>query len=171
MVGGYNITVRGTYYKSVSGGGKGKELSSYTFDVKLPSMDSALSVIKNKILNSVLSKKYSDYVSYRTHEITNVVPFGKIKAVNLSVWQMNRNALEDYIAEGKLLVKPHLYPELLELRRAVSMCEQDISRFENHQNKVEEDFELTSSIRALNPELYENASPKSEEADLIDNIL
>ncbi len=164
MVGGYKITIEGTYYKSVSGGGKGKELSNYSIEVNLPSMDSALSVIKNKVLNAVLKKKYNDYVSYRTHDIVNVEPFGNIKSVNLSVWQMNRDALEEYILEGKMQVHAYLYPTLLELRRAVSMLEQDPNKFESHQRLVEEDFELTSSIRELNPELYTNAAfkPKSK---------
>ena len=74
VLSGYKITVEGQYYVAL-GEGKGKGLKRYKLDINLPSMDSALSVIKNKILDPILSKLYIDYVSYRTHNITNVRPF------------------------------------------------------------------------------------------------
>lgn len=162
MLSGYTVTVEGQFFVAV-GGGKGRGLRRYRFDVKLPTMDSALSIIKNKILDMVLMRKFEDYVTYRTYNIVNVVPFGKATDAKLTVWQMNRNALEKYIRENELPVKSKLYPVLTSLREATEMAEREPDRFLRVQEQTEKDFKLTNALRELNPELY-------EEADVLDNL-
>jgi hypothetical protein len=150
---GFKVTVEGMYFVSV-GEGKGKGVRQYSFDINLPSMDCALSIIKNKILDVVLAKKYPDYVSYRTHNIVNVVPFGNVPNARLNIWQMNRPTVESYVFENSLPVKLELYPTLMDLRNAVDMAERDPDRFARVQKQTEEDFKLTNALRELNPEMY-----------------
>ncbi len=159
---GYRITVEGQYFVA-TGEGKGKAIKRYNIVINLPSMDCALSIIKNKILNVVLAKKYPDYVSYRTHEIIDVKPFGNVTQVTATLWQMNRETVESYIHENELPVKAHIYETLMALRQAVEMSESDPDNFLLTQEKAEKDFKLTQSLRELNPELYAKPEEKSGE--------
>lgn len=159
---GYKITVEGQYF--VVAGEKRKSLSSYKFDINLPTMDSALSIIKNKILDTILPKLYSDYAGYRTHHITNVEPFGNVTQAKAVLWQMNRPTILSYIQENELPVKHRIYETLMELRQAVEMAEADPDNFLIKQEEKEKDFNLTSTLRELNPELYvsKEKQPKDE---------
>lgn len=152
MLSGYKITVEGQYF--VAMGERKKGVKQYKLNINLPTMDCALSIIKNKILDVVLPKLYSDYTSYRTHNITNVEPFGNVPQNRADLWQMNRQTVESYIHEGELPVKAHIYPTLMGLRQAVQMAEADPDNFAKVQEQTEKDFKLTEQLRELNPELY-----------------
>ncbi len=157
MQSGFTVTIEGQYFYSV-GEGKGKALKKYSFDINLPTMNAALSIIKNKLLDKILSKKYEDYVTYRTHFITNVKPFGEVGYAKVEIWQMNRPDLIAYAREKELPLKFDIYPGLMELRNAVEMAESDPDRFERIQKDAEAEFEFTTTLRELNPELYGDAS-------------
>ena len=149
---GYHVSVEGQYF--VVAGEKKKTLKEYSIVVNLPTMDSALSVIKNKLLDIVLPKKYPDYAGYRTHHIVDVQPFGNVVQAKAELWQMNRVTIHSYIAENELPVNTDIYDSLLELRQAVEMCEADQDNFLRVQAQKEEEYKLMSSIRDLNPELF-----------------
>lgn len=173
MASGYKITVEGQYYCSVPMG-KGRGLARYSFEVNLPTMDQALAVIKNKILDKVLSKKYKDYVSYRTFNIVNVQPFGDATKVNLDIWQMNRPLLLEHIRKNSLPVNTDLFPVLLDLRNAVDLVKADLDRFISFQKKVEKEFALNNSLKDLNPELYGYDAPvwdnKTDDKNIVDDL-
>ncbi|MDP7429980.1 MAG: hypothetical protein QGG97_00360 [Flavobacteriales bacterium] len=163
MKSGYKITVVGQYY--VHAGERRKTLKSYRFAIKLPSMDCALSVIKNKILDTVLPKLYSDYAGYRTHDIVDVEAFGDIAPAKAELWQMNRATIISYIQENELPVLEEIYETLMELRQAVEMAEADPDRFKRVQEEKEKDFKLLGELRSLNPELFPEADTKSAEVE------
>lgn len=152
MLSGYKVTVEGQYF--VSAGNKQKTLSQYKLDVNLPTMDRALSIIKGKILDLFLPKKYPDYSGYRTHQITNVVAFGNVAQAKAVLWQMNRPTILSYIKENELPVNDAIYDTLMELREAVELAETDPDRFLRFQASKEKDYKLTSQLRELNPDFY-----------------
>ncbi len=162
MQSGFTVTLEGQYFYSV-GEGKGKALKKYSFDINLPTMVAALSIIKNKLLDKILSKKYEDYVTYRTHVITNVKPFGEVGYAKVEIWQMSRPDLIAYAREQELPVKFDIYPALMELRNAIEMAESDPDRFDRLQKDAEEEFEFMSTLRELNPELYKDAPDTIDE--------
>ncbi len=168
---GFEVTVEGTYFVKE---GKDKGLRSYSFNFKLPEMEAALSIIKNKVLDRVLKKKYEDYVSYRTYQITNVKPFGDARLVGgFDLWSSSRDEVEKYIRKSELPVKLKYYPTLMSLREAVQLVEADESRFLLNQAQLEKDFEFTESLRALNPDMYDEAedAPNRDDgqSDLLTN--
>lgn len=154
MLSGYELTIEGQYYITL-GDNKGAGLKRYKFKIKLPTMDCALSIIKGKILDVVLPKLYPNYTTYRTHNITNVLPFGNAVEARLNIWQMNRQTVESFIQENELPVITKLYPELMKLREAVEMAQADPDRFARVQKETEKDYKLTTALRELNPELYQ----------------
>ena len=158
---GYKITVEGQYF--VVAGENRKSLKSYHFDINMPSMDSALSVIKNKILDVILPKLYPDYAGYRTHNIVDVQPFGNVPRNKAELWQMNRPTVISYINEYELPVIEHIYETLMELRQAVQMAEADPDNFQRVQADKEKDYKLTSELRILNPDLYSKPEEEKEQ--------
>ena len=159
---GYKITVAGQYF--VREGERRLSLKSYKFDINMPSMDSVLSVIKNRVLDVVLKQKYEDYVSYRTHEILDVQPFGDIAPQKAVLWQMNRPTILSYISENELPVEPEIYETLMDLREAVQMAEADPDNFKKVQDDKRENHKILSGLRELNPELF----PQPEGGDKTD---
>ena len=158
---GFDLTVEGDYFVTE---GKHKGLARYEFEFRLPSMDSALSIIKNKVLDMVLKKKYPDYVSYRTYQITKVKPFGTAVLSGFDLWSASREEVEKYIRKEELPVKVKFYPSLMNLREGVQLAEADPDRFLLNQKKLEEDFVFTQELRALNPGMYaEDEEPATED--------
>lgn len=158
---GFEVTVEGDYFVT---DGKNKGLERYAFNFKLPSMDSALSVIKNNVLDLVLKKRYTDYVSYRTYQITKVVPFGTAQVLGFDLWSASRDEVEKYTRKRELPVKIKYYPTLMALREAVILAESDEDRFLLNQAKLEEDFKFTEQLRILNPDMYVEAEEVVEDA-------
>ena len=160
---GYKITVEGQYF--VKEADKGKTLKQYSFDINLPSMDRALSIIKNHILDKVLSKKYPDYCGFRTHDIVNVEAFGNVAQVKAVLWQMNRPTIISYIREQELPVKEYIYEKIMDLRQAVESCEADLDNYMRIQEKREEEYKLLKGISSLNPEWYDVVPGTPEEVN------
>lgn len=165
---GFDLTVEGDYFVKE---GANKGLRRYSFDFRLPSMDSALSVLKNKVLDFVLKKEYGDYVSYRTYQITKVKPFGTAVLLGFDLWSASREEVEKYIRKEELPVKVKFYPSLMNLREGVQLAEADPDRFLLNQEKLEEDFIFTEQLRALNPDMYADAEDTVTEDDGKSDIL
>ncbi|MCP4990968.1 MAG: hypothetical protein GY928_34455 [Colwellia sp.] len=160
---GYKVKVEGEYIASTVS--KGKVIQNYSVEVNLPTMDCALSILKGKVLPKVLSKRYKDFVRLRSQHIMQATPFGDVVPTKAVLWQMNEKTIHSYIKENSLPVKPHLYENLLALRTAVQLAEDDPDRFARKQGKLEKDFKVDSGLRALNPEFYDNDSePTSQDA-------
>jgi len=95
---GYKVTVEG-FYSAPSVDTPGRKVKRpYAMEVNLPSLEGALSVIKNKMLDKVLKMKYPDYVTYLTHEITNVTPLTPDTPESNNVAFMSAAGLLNFIA-------------------------------------------------------------------------
>lgn len=157
---GFRIKIFGEYIARTGETGKDRVVKNYECEAILPSMDSALSVIKNKILYPLLSKKYSDFISFRTYHIKTVQPLGPksvLESRRIEIKYMDREALLDLISEKNLPVDPEYYPSLITLREAVELASEDpqgyIKRFERQKG----DLELDRELAKLNPNLSEEA--------------
>jgi len=159
---GFKVTVEGTYYAPSAVIGK-KAIKPYNITVVLPDMKCALSVIKNKLLNKVIPKTYPDYTSFRTHSIIDVVNLDGSEAsiADLTVREMNRPQIAEYIANKRLSVDIDAFPELDDLRDSVRLAETDPEAFKVRQDEAKKDIELNASLEDLNPDLNKNAEEKT----------
>lgn len=151
---GYKVVVQGDYYASAPG--HGKMVKRYKVEVMLPSMDRALSVIKNKILQPLLKNKLPDYLSFRTYEIVSYEAVGGVKSpTNIPVHIMNRPELIKYIEDEGLPVKVKDFIEIQDLRDAILYAVQDPIGYEKKFTEKKADAAENKALKELNPGITE----------------
>lgn len=151
---GYKVVVQGDYYASAPG--HGKMIKRYKIEVMLPSMDRALSVIKNKVLQPLLKNKISDYLSFRTYEIVSYEPVGGAESPsNIPVHVMNRPELVKYIKDEGLPVKAVDFIEVQDLRDAILYAVQDPVGYEKKFTEKKADAAENKALKDLNPGITE----------------
>lgn len=161
---GARYTVAGDYY--IRQGDKGRAIKTYRVEVCLPEVrKDALSIIKNKILDLAIKKKYPDSIGYRTHVIVKTQILGDENSTKLSIDQKDRNQVIDMIAEEDLPVEAKLYPDLSDLRAAVIEAQADPDSFAKRQASKKEELELNKSIMDANPELSPARLDEEPEAE------
>ena len=153
---GYALTIRGEV--AVQGvEGKGNSIQAYTETVKVPSLDCALSVAKNKILPVLLAKKIPGYQGVITHEVIDAKPFGKAREPRglAQMNYMNREQLSLLVEELGLSDKidGDLYPTISGLRKMILLASESPDMFDKKLPKLLEDLQLSAELAELNPEL------------------
>lgn len=147
---GYAITVEGEYYEA-SKEIRGKNArAEYSVVVTLPSLEGALSVIKNKLLDKMLKMRYPGYVSFRTHKIAKVVPLTNDLPDSDDLQYMSEEKLKSFITFKKVPVNPVDYPVLSDLRDAVIDYVLNPKGFEAREAKRKADREETNELLAMN---------------------
>lgn len=94
----YRITLTGEYYTKAAGNTVAT-VRPYKENFILPSLESALSVIKGKLLGSKLRQTHPDYETYRTHTVTNIqLVHGMVNraVLNMAFSEMELLDLDDY---------------------------------------------------------------------------
>ncbi len=149
------------YYFALAAGVRGKKVKRpYKIQVRVASPDGALSVIKNKLLDRVLAKKYPDYHTYHTHEITELTNLsGEALMGYTNVRIMNFNQIADYVRHNNLPLKLELYTELDTLRTMVFLAETNAVEFERKQILLESEAREDAALAKLNPDLFDIAKP------------
>lgn len=117
---GYAVTVEGLY-SVVSTDVPGRKVQrSYTIVCNLPSLEGALSVIKNKLLDKMLRMKYPGYVTYHTHEIVDVKPLSANEPLSDNVAYMTLEQLVAYVKSYKVPISlPDYANDVKNIRAAV----------------------------------------------------
>lgn len=151
---GYEITVGGEciVYSDAADRSKGKMTKPYEIKVRLKSLDSALSIIKNRVLEPVLRKKFPEYYKFRTHEILDVVPLGDTSERADQIDAMNRQQLLKFIKDEGLPVDPSLFKKIGKLREAITKAVTDPKGFPDWQEDQKRSKEEADDILARNPE-------------------
>lgn len=101
----YEITITGEYYTKKAAGTEVASIYPYKVAFILPSLDSALAVIKGKLLNDKLKQVYDTYETYRTHSVTGVkLVTGSVdqSVVNLPINELTLVQLDDYCVVKRL---------------------------------------------------------------------
>jgi len=109
------VTVEGEYYCLTEGH---KDTQPYKEDFIVPREEGALSLIVNKLLKARLQKKYPGAKTYRTHEITQTKPAGKV-STKKEIKDMNREELSNYIIANDLPLEAKDFWMVKDLRREV----------------------------------------------------
>jgi len=150
---GYRLTLRGDYYASVPGR-KGNDKKTYDgVQVNVPRLEGALSLVKNKLIKAVLSKKFDDFVAVRTMRVVKSEPLSINSPKTRHLAYMDRAGLEAFVKEEKAPIDLDAYPDETCLREAVIDWVQNpggfVKREADRQAKRKEEAEL----RKLNPDL------------------
>ncbi len=159
---GYLVKVRGDYFAAAAG--NRKIIARYELEVKLPTMDRALSIIKNKLLDPLLKRKYPDYINYRTHEMVSFKALGSAgDPKHLPLHLQGREQLIEHIEKKKLAIDPIIYPELTGLRKAIALCETDPKKYVQVAKADKSEFLENKALADLNPALKEKGSVPAKE--------
>ena len=165
---GYAVTVAGKY-AAPSVDVPGKKLSKdYRLVVNLASLDSALSTIKNKMLDKMLKMKYQDYVTYLTHEIVDVKPLTPDTPESNNVAYMSVEALLAFIKHRDVPVDPKDYDggrDARNIRAAVTDFLLNPKGFKEREERRLASIAEDRALAAMNPELDAPATASVEGAD------
>ena len=160
----FKVTVRGTYIARSAVSNNEKILKNYEIEAVVEKTDTALSDIKNFLLDGLLKAKYGDYHTYLTHVIHKVEPIGEVNPrvmMNLPVKLMSRELLEGYIAMKELPVDATMFPEIGELRDMILLAQDSISGFKKLMEKRRPSIETKMNLARLNPAAFK----EGEEVD------
>lgn len=161
-INGCLVTVEGNYFALAGSVDRKKVKKPYKIKVKVASPEGALSVIKNKLLDKVLAKLYTDYHTYHTHEITELTDLqGNALMGYTNVRIMNFNQIANYIKVNNLPLKLELYTELDTLRTMVFLAETNKKEFVRKQALLEIEAKEDAILAELNPDLFDIRKPIS----------
>lgn len=151
--GGYAVIVRGEYY-AAHPDFQGKNLAKpYEIEVNLPSLDKAMSVIKNKLLAPMLKKKFSDYVRYRTYKVADVRPLSPSMPPAKNLKFAAREALVEYATENRVPIDTNDYPDTEILREALVDFALNPKGFVEREKQRQADRKETAELAAMNPDI------------------
>jgi hypothetical protein len=151
---GYAVTVEGDYLTPSAEVPSKKVKKPYKITVNLTSLEGALSVIKNKLLDKMLKLKYPGYVTYSTHEITDVKTLSSDTPPVDNVAFMDRPKLLSFIEFRRVPVDVKAYgDDLKNLRAAVVDFILNPKDFEKREEKRLKDLAETRELEKLNPEV------------------
>jgi hypothetical protein len=157
----FEVKVEGEYFARSGVMGAEVVIKNYEVVVKLPTMDRAMSVIKNKLLRLALSAKYEDFKAPRTWNITSIKPGNEAskKAMKgLPVMYLDREALVGMIDDQSLAVDASLYPSLYKLREAITLCKANPEHFKKQQEINRPGLIEDQILADLNPGLIPKTS-------------
>lgn len=147
----YEVTVEGQYYAAGREGGR--TIRKYVLKFKLPSLDSALSVIIKHMLDNKLRETYEDYVDYRTHDITETRILGETPdtaVLSIPIGKMSFGQLVDFCALRSLFIDPHKFSLIDDARLAVIQAWGDKQQAMADEKERQEKDKQGAELRALN---------------------
>ncbi len=154
------VTVEGNYFALAGSVDRKKVKKPYKITVRVAAPEGALSVIKNKLLDRCLAKRYNDYHTYHTHEITGFTDLqGNALMGYTNVRIMNFNQIAQYVRNNQLPLKLDLYTDLDTLRTMVFLAETNRKLFDTKQLVLEKEAIEDAQLAELNPDLFDSKHP------------
>ncbi len=159
---GFLVTVEGDYFGAPRSGDRKKEKFPYRIQVKVPTPEGALSLIKNKLLDKVLRRNYDNYFAYRTHQLVSITQVDGSKVYGLTDPRlMDFNDLAAYVKQNNLPLKLELYTDLGYFRTMVHLAQTNQREFLIKQANLEQDCEEDRMLAELNPDLLGDSQAQS----------
>jgi len=153
---GYKVTVEGNYSApSVDTPGR-KVKCRYSIEVNLPSLEGALSVIKHKMLDKMLKVKYPNYITYLTHEITDVHPLTPDTPESNNVAYMSATGLLNFVATRGVPIDINDYDggkDIRSIRAAVTDYLTNPKDFKMREDRRLAAVRVDKELEAMNPTL------------------
>lgn len=147
----YCVTVSGQYYANINGL---KTFQHYKEEFKLTSMDCALSIIKNTLLDARLRRTQEHYAGFRTYKIENVRTQGQAHTpspavLNLPIENMTVAQLNDFCLLRGFSIDPYK-GELESVRAQVLKANRDYIVEDMKNTEAKRQLEADDALRALN---------------------
>lgn len=151
----YEVTIKGQYVAKVENGDK--TAKPYEVQIKTPELYPNLkSVAKNRLLPSLLGRKYPDFYRLRTYDITHTVDLENPKAIPPDIGFMSMDQLRSHIQKRRLPIETELFTSPMDLRAAIKRYEDSPEHYVRWQTeykaKAAEDAKLFNILEALNPD-------------------
>lgn len=151
---GYRVAVRGEYFAFAPGGGREKVKKPFNAAFNLPSLDGALGVIRGRLLDKYLNKKYTDFVSARTCCIVSATPLSDATPESTNLRYMPAERLLRYIEDHKVPIDPALYGEdEAGLRASVIDFVQNPKGFPEREARRVDSMKADRALAELNPDI------------------
>jgi len=149
------LTVEGQYYAD------GKKLKKYSYQCKLPKMEAALSVIKNKIEQRKLNKLLPDFVAVRTRAIVDVQSELGLSAAPKTdnIAEMTLDQVSELVIQKELPIDPTEYTDIIELRKDTADALQNLEMFLKTKKERAEKKAEEKELEELNPDLADDDEP------------
>ena len=148
---GYAVTVRGIYTVPAADAPGKKLKKDYEIVANVATLEGALSTIKNKLLDKMLRMKYPGYVTFLTHEITDVRALSADTPPADNVAYMNFDDLKAHIRRERAPIDPKNYEgDVVGLRAAVVDFTLNPKGFSEREEKRLADRKETAELEALN---------------------
>jgi len=163
------VTVEGDYFALASDDGRKKNKKRYKIEARVASPDGALSLIRNKLLDRILTKKYADFHTFRTHEITKITDLnGKALIGYTNVRLMDFNQIAEYVKANNLPLRLELYTDLGTLRDMVFLAETNTKEFAIKQAQLVKEVAEDRLLAELNPDLFDGVPVETPKLDIVD---
>ncbi len=163
------VTVEGDYFALASDDGRKKNKKRYKIEARVASPDGALSLIRNKLLDRILTKKYDDFHTFRTHEITQITDLqGQPLIGYTNVRLMDFNQIAKYVKANNLPLRLELYTSLGTLRDMVFLAETNTKEFAIKQAQLVKEVAEDRLLAELNPELFDGIAVDTPTLDIVD---
>jgi len=178
----FKVQVVGEYVARSGVMDKEKIKKPYEIEGNIPTLDCALSIVKNKLLGPKLTQKYPDYVTYLTYHIVKITPLDEESRGKLSraeVQFMDRPTLVKYVKDNNIgvtvmkigtgdkaqeITTPMLdvryYPNLFRLREAVQLAKEDPAGYYKQFQLREPDLRMDLEMAKCNPDLFPSDETK-----------
>lgn len=155
---GFAVTVQGEYYAPAQDAPGKKIKKPYKVTINLPSLDSALSIIKNKLINAAIKRAYPESLGERTCEIVSAIPLSPSTQESNHLQFMNRPRLERYVVDHGVPLKPEDYDDVVVLRNAVIDFTLNPKGFEAREAAKQADRKIEAELAEMNPGLAAEAA-------------
>lgn len=163
------VTVEGDYFALASDDGRKKNKKRYKIEARVASPEGALSLIRNKLLDRILTKKYEDFHTFRTHEITKITDLNGEPLIGYTnVRLMDFNQIAKYVRDNKLPLRLELYTDLGTLRRMVFLAETNMKEFVIKQAQLVKEVAEDTLLAKLNPDLFDGIVVDVPKLDIVD---
>lgn len=162
------VTVEGDYFSLASDDGRKKNKKRYKIEARVASPEGALSLIKNKLLNRILSRKYPDFHTFRTHEITKITDLNRKPLMGYTnVRLMDFNQIATYVKDNRLPLRLELYTDLGTLRQMVFLAETNKKEFAIKQGQLEKEVKEDKLLAELNPDLFDGVEVEIPDLNIV----
>jgi len=154
----YEVEVHGEYFAQQ---GKDTVLRPYNATFKVPNAQTALGVIKGKLLTPFLMNKDKECSGVYTHHVDNISCHGKTLNPNdIPVRFQNKEQLTQYISLHQLPISPDDYGSIGLLRDHVRQSQEDPTSFTHTQSKYQNKKDEEKALFALNADILGNINEK-----------
>lgn len=150
---GYEVKVRGSYFGRSKEGNHVKIKKEYAVTVNLPSLDKAMSVLKNDLIDAAVLNEYPDCASVRTINIDSALPRSPLTPKSSNLQFMDHGQLSGFAKVRAVPIDLADYGDAVNLRDALIDFVQNPDGFAKRESEKLVKRKKDAVLRGLNPQI------------------